>query len=324
MLGFKIIEPGLFSTFQDQGRLGFQNQGLPISGAMDQAAMKIANELVDKKTGSVLEMTYMGAKIEFLKSMAIGITGADMQPSINNQAVENNVTVFVKAGDILSFKGLKSGFRTYIGFSDELILDEVFSSKSTYVKGGLGGYKGRALKKDDLIEVIEKICENKYRYLPQHDSDEIRVILSYEYASFKNENILFENEYTVRQEMDRMGMRLNGAPLIHKDTPDIISSPIIPGAIQIPKDGQPMIMLRDAQTVGGYTRIGCVLSCDLNKLAQKKPGDKIKFTCISYDEGVRIKKAQLSNASTVTLDEQVRVFDIKVNGKAFKVLVEEK
>ncbi len=324
MLGFVVKHPGLFSTFQDEGRLGYQSEGMPISGAMDQESMILANKLVGKEQGAVLEMTFMGSSLEFSKNMAIAITGAHMQPMVNNKDIAMYQTVFVYPGDILTFKGLLSGFRTYIAFSDTLELDEVYNSKSTYVKIGAGGYKGRKLEKNDEICVISNTLPLFAQIKKIHRDDEIRVLLGYEFEQFKMPESIFNHVYKVSNEVDRMGMRLEGEKLEHIESADIISSPIIPGAIQVPKSGQPMILLRDAGTIGGYTRIGTVISCDLDRLAQKKPGDSIRFKAVNLEEAVQIKKKWLKTLRNINLSDDRRHFSVVVNGVSYEVYVEEK
>ena len=322
MLGFKIVEPGMFSTFQDRGRLGYQNQGMPISGAMDIESLIIANKLVGQKQ-AVLEMTFTGAKIEFLKEMSIAITGADMVPMLNNKTITMYKTIVVKSGDVLSFKGLKSGFRSYVAFSDDLILEALYNSTSTYTKIGTGGYKGRALTKGDEIEVNSNTFDEHFQVIKLETSKSIRVLLGYEADDFKETNVLFNHTYEVTNELDRMGMRLKGESLIHKTSADIISSPIVPGAIQIPKSGQPMIMLRDAQTIGGYTRIGSVISCDLNRLAQMKPGDQISFESVTLEQAIKAKKKWLDDIHKLNYSDTRRNFRVTVNGCIYDVFVEE-
>ncbi len=324
MLGFIVKHPGLFSTFQDEGRLGYQSEGMPISGAMDQESMILANKLVGKERGAVLEMTFMGSSLEFKKNMAIAITGADMQPMINSKSIAMYQTIFVNPGDILTFKGLLDGFRAYIAFSDTLELDEVYNSKSTYVKIGAGGFGGRKLEKNDEISVVNNILPVFAKVKKMHRDDEIRVLLGYECEQFKLADSIFNHVYKVSNEIDRMGMRLEGHKLEHIDSADIISSPIIPGAIQVPKSGQPMILLRDAGTIGGYTRIGTVISCDLDKLAQKKPGDSIQFRPVNLEEAVQIKKKWLEALRNINLSDDRRHFSVVVNGLSYEVYVEEK
>lgn len=324
MLGFRVLQPGLLSTFQDKGRLGYQSEGMPISGAMDQESMILANKLVGKEDGAVLEMTFLGASLVFEKSMGIAITGADMQPMLNQKKVSMYQTLFVHKGDVLSFKGLIDGFRSYIAFSDALDIDEVYESKGTYLKIGSGGYKGRKLIKDDEVNVVENPLPVYGQIIKPHRGDEIRVLLGYEHHRFKDASKLFEQTYSVTNDLDRMGMRLEGGPLEHIDGADIISSPIIPGTIQVPKSGQPMIMLRDAQTIGGYTRIGAVISCDLDILAQKKPGDEIRLKPITLEEAVQIKRNWIEDIKNISTHDDRRRFSVTVNGISYDVFVEEK
>lgn len=322
MLGFKVLDPGMFSTFQDKGRLGYQNQGLPVSGVMDKASMMIANRLVNQEQ-AVLEMTYLGAKIEFLKEMSIAITGADMAPMINNREIFMYKTIKVKSGDVLSFKGLITGFRTYIAFSDDLVLESLFNSTSTYTKISTGGYEGRALIKGDEVAVLEKCFDQHFHVLKPNNNQSIRVLLGYECDTFLDKDVLFNSTYKVTGDLDRMGIRLEGEVISHKDSADIISSPIIPGAIQIPKSGQPMVMLRDAQTIGGYTRIGTVISCDLDLLAQVKPGDLINFECIGLEKAVQAKKDWVHSIKELKYCDDRQHYKISINKSVYDVFVEE-
>jgi len=323
MIGFIVKQAGLLSTFQDKGRLGYQNEGMPISGAMDQEAMILANKLVGKEQGAVLEMTFMGATLVFKKDMAIAITGGDMQPEINNKPVNMYQTIYLKSGDILSFKGLISGFRSYLAFSDILDLDQVYDSKSTYLKIAAGGFKGRKLAAGDEIQVKSCNLPKFGQVVKPYRKEAIRVLLGYESDDFKWPESLFNRPYKVSNDLDRMGIRLEGESLEHKESPDIISSPIIPGAIQVPKSGQPMVMLRDAQTIGGYTRIGTVISCDLDKLAQKKPGDTVIFEAVTLEEAVKIKKEWLKALNEIDLKDDRRHFSVSISGTTYDVYVEE-
>lgn len=323
MQAIEVLHPGLFSTFQDQGRLGYQDEGMPISGAMDQESMIIASQLVGRPSGPVLEMTYLGVKLKFLTPMTIAITGADMKPLINGKSVNMYQTLSVKKDDLLSFEGLQSGFRSYIAFSDDLTLEDKFASKSTYVKAGLGGYKGRPLQKGDIIEAEHRSFTGFHKANRPSRSNDIRVVIGYESDAFENIGHLFQSAYKLTNDVDRMGIRLEGQILSHKTSADIISSPIVPGAIQVPKNGQPIIMMRDAQTIGGYTRIGAVITCDLNKLAQMKPGDSFRFVEVSVEEAASIKKKWVSEMNSISLNDDRRNFKVKVNGVSYDVAVEE-
>lgn len=327
------LEPGLMTTIQDDGRIGYQNSGIPISGSMDYESMCIANALVGKKINSpVLECTLLGPKLKFQDDMFISITGADMQPMINGLYIRMNQTISIIQGDILSFEGLKNGLRTYIAFSDNMICDNVYGSYSTYVKSGFGGYEGRKIKTNDILEFEPiKFC-GSFLFEPlNEDKNIIRVMLSYEVDEFEKASVdeFFCSEYKLTNDSDRMGMRFEGLPLKHLNSADIISSPIIPGTIQVPSSGQPTVMMKDAQTIGGYARLGCVISRDLDKLAQLKQGDVISFKLVSFDEAKEIKNDWLNHyENTVKKMEQHtsdgRLFRITINQKLYDVRVEEK
>lgn len=324
MIGFRVINPGLFTTFQDCGRLGYQQLGVPVSGVMDDVSHTIANLLVSKRGHEpVLEMTCLGAKIMFEKTMQIAITGGDMSAELNGHKIPMYETILVNSGDMLSFQGLLSGFRTYIAISDELILEEAFESYSTYVKAGFGGYEGRRLKSNDVVHVNERPLGKTWSYEREENIKKIRIMLSYEYEQF-NHQTLFEKTYEVSKDSDRMGIRLMGAAL-QTTSHDIISSPISPGTIQIPASGQPIIMMRDAQTIGGYTRIGHILSCDMHHLAQLIPSDDIIFELMTIDEGKNLKIEWLNKLEQLKRKlVEVKPYIITINNQQYYVSVEER
>ncbi len=316
MKGIKVLKSGFFSIFQDEGRLGYQDIGINISGAMDYRNYKLASMLVGD-SDSVLEMTLMGSELLFLKNMKIAITGADMNPYINDKKVNMYRTLRVKEGDILSFKGLKEGFRTYISFSDDVVLDEFYFSKSTYTRLKKGGYKGRKLLEGDIIEVDDRAFEGILYAKKMPYDNQIRVIKGLEADQFEDADSLFST-YTLTNNVDRMGIKLEGSRLIAPSY-DIISSPIIPGMIQVSPDGMPIIMLKDAQTVGGYTRIGTVISTDLDKLAQLRPSDELQFIEVDYKEAVKIKKEYLNTIKIYPLSDYI----FTINHQSYDISISE-
>lgn len=320
MKGFSILKAGFFTTFQDEGRLGYQDIGMPIGGVMDRLNASMASELVGGQE-TLMEATFIGPEIIFHKGMSIGITGG-LIPYLNGKQVPTYTTIKVKSGDLLDLRP-GNGFRAYIGFSDQLILEEAFHSTSTYTKASLGGYKGRKLFKGDLLEVKEITFDQIYYLSPPERRYQIRVIKGLEYKRFKNHEDFFSRSYTITDEMDRMGMRLKGKA-IQADSSDIISSPVIPGTIQIPASGQAIIMLRDAQTIGGYTRIGCVISPDLDALAQMKPGDQVTFKEVTLEEAIKIKADYLDQLNQIRENKLIekRYYSIKINDKQYDVSVE--
>lgn len=295
-MSIRILRAGPLTTIQDQGRVGYQELGFTVSGAMDQYAFNIANILVGNQMNSaVLEFTFMGAKIEFMHSSIIAITGGDMSPSINNKLVEPYQAILVKAGDILEMSHARSGCRSYLAFANQLDIKSVLNSKSTDLKCGFGGWKGRALRDGDVIPFLNPIIElkhfsrRKFRKPNLHYNNiMIRVVLGLQEDYFTKEGIdtFFSESYTITNESNRMGYKLDGPNLEFCKPADIISDGIPLGSIQVPSNGKPIIMLSDRQTTGGYPKIGVVAAVDLPKLAQARAGCSINFKEIS------LKKAQ--------------------------------
>lgn len=281
----KIIEPGLLTTIQDNGRSGYQQFGMPVGGAMDIFSMQLANWLVgNHRFEAALEATLMGPKIEFNDTQRIAITGGNLLPQINGSNVSNYTQLKVKKGDVLSFRGPVSGARTYIAINGGFKIPEVMGSKSTYLRAALGGYHGRQLVHGDIIQLNNTKLPNK-RTLPEEFIKEnydttIRVILGPDQEMFTNQGIVtfLSRNYKITHQSDRMGYRLDGEKIEHSDKADIISSGLQLGTIQVPADGQPIIMMADRQTTGGYARIANAITVDIPKLAQLKPGDEVTFS----------------------------------------------
>ena len=292
MAKIRIIKAGLQTTVQDNGRWGFQQYGMPVAGAMDINSLHLANKLVNNDLNEAcLEATIDGPTIEFEAETYISICGANMQAQINTTSVEMYKTLYVKQGDILSFKGLVCGCRAYIAFAGGIRVPKVMGSKSTYLRGKLGGFNGRELKSGDEIEIgtnnINEIKVATNDEIPVFkDSFTARIIAGpeAEYFSLKGLETFLYAEYTLSQQCDRMGYRLAGEKIEHKSKVEIISSGIAFGTIQVPSHGEPIIMMADRQTTGGYPRIACVISEDLPYLAQLKPGDKLRFKEVKLND----------------------------------------
>ena len=297
MYKIKVQKPGLCTTVQDMGRVGFQKFGIPVSGVMDEFSFVVANYLLGNNyNNAVLEVQYMGPTLEFDFDVSVAITGANLSAKLNGEDVAMWETINIKKGDVLSFGNIKEGVRTYIAFAGEIDVPLVNGSKSTLLKSKLGGFDGRQLKMLDEIEIKNpRVLENKNKlqekFIPKFVAEnEIRVILGPQDDYFTENGIktFLSSEYTVTKDADRMGMRLSGEVIEHKDKADIISDAAVFGSIQVPGNGLPIILLADRQTTGGYTKIATVIKADLPKLAQMSPNNKIKF-----------KKVELSEAQTI-------------------------
>jgi len=289
---FSVLTPGAYTTVQDNRRYGYQQMGIPLSGALDSFAFGVANMLVENPINSaVLEITIMGCRFKVLSEADVAITGAEIGISLNKRPVECWRTFRVKSGDILDIKQVKSGCRAYLAVTGGIDVPKVMGSRSTYVGGNIGGYLGRPLKRGDIIERGKGLLLNQVRHLssaviPHYSSNIVLQAVLGPQDDFFDEGLktLFKSEFMVTAKADRMGYRLQGTVIKHKkEMPkSIISEPSVPGGVQIPADGQPIILLIE-QTVGGYTKIATVISTDLCKIAQATPGDTIRFEQVTLE-----------------------------------------
>lgn len=301
-MSIKVITPGMLSTIQDGGRKGFAAMGFNASGVMDVRSYHIANALVGNFTDeAVIEMTYLGGSFKFLESNYIAITGADMSPKLDGVPVEMYTTVFVKQDETLTFSAAKSGMRAYIAVRGGIDVPVIMGSRSTNLKCKLGGLDGRPLKAGDIVpcrDIYDEFHKHLIHSAPKEDfgSDEItvRVLLGPQDDYFTDHGIktFLNSTYTVTNESDRMGCKLSGEKIEYKNTVDIISDGIVFGSIQIPRTGNPIIMLADRQTTGGYAKIATVISVDLPLLAQARPGTKVRFELIDRQKAERLLKQE--------------------------------
>ncbi|MBF4695249.1 5-oxoprolinase subunit C family protein [Fusibacter ferrireducens] len=341
MSSIKVIAPGLFSTIQDLGRLNYQQYGMPVSGSMDHFAHKIANLLVgNAEDEALIEMTILGGQFEFKADVLVAITGANMSPMINGQLeVGMWRSVRIKKGDRLTFGPAHNGCRTYLAIAGGYEIENTLESKSTYTRGSLGGYKGRTFKKEDEIKLkthklkLENL-EGRFvraEHIPTYTSElELNVVLGPQEEAFTAKGIadFFSETFKITNEFDRMGYRLEGKKIEHVNSADIISDGIVSGAVQIPAHGNPIIMLSDCQTTGGYTKIAHVITVDLSKLAQAKAGDVIKFKALDIEEAHQLHREsaekyeiikaeldqfQLAPERNMKLKLMHKVFNVKVN-----------
>ena len=281
---FLVTTPGPFTTVQDKGRIGYQHMGIPLSGALDTYAYRAANLLVGNSGDcAVLEITILGPQMAVMKEAYVALTGAELK--LNFKPVDSWKSIRVEPGDLLSIQAVKSGCRGYLAVTGGIAVPKVMNSRSTYVGGKVGGYNGRPIKKGDIIESGEGSLLDSPRQMPEssipkYSGEVLLRAIPGPQEDYFDEGLttLFGYEYMVTAKADRMGYRLQGPAVVHKPNvqKSIISEPTVPGGIQIPADGQPIILLAE-QTVGGYTKIATVISVDLSRLAQATPGDTIRF-----------------------------------------------
>lgn len=340
MNNITINKAGLFTTIQDLGRWGYQQFGMTVAGAMDQFAMRVANMLVgNDENEAVLECTFLGPEIKFDCEEIISITGANMNPKINGEPALMWTSIKVNPGDILTFTGVISGLRAYIAFSRGLDVPEIMGSKSTFIRGKLGGLEGRKLQDNDEINLRERPLKETGSYLskdliPVYEKDSVvRVIMGPQDDYFTDEAIetFLNSTYKVTSEADRMGYRLDGPKIEHKTGPDIISDGIVFGSIQVPGHGSPIIMMGDRQTTGGYTKIATVITPDLSLLAQMGPGWNVKFKKISVEESHALYKEyenRFKEIKTFIDNNKFKFYrtknlNLNISGVAFHVKINE-
>jgi len=290
--GLVIVRPGVQSSLQDLGRFGCAQQGISQGGAMGLHAHCWANKLLGNEAGCpTLEIVIGMAEFRAESDMWLALAGADMQASIDGGAVANWSSFLLKQGQILKLKPACDGMRSYLavaggGFQVPLTQGSV----STVVRNSMGGLNGDLLKEGDFLPANSSAagatCQVPLRYRPSYgQSIELGVIESYQVKQFHPDQLekFYRTEYTLTSDCDRMGARLAGEPMTGPKG-NLISEGIALGSIQIPEDGQPIILLNDRQTLGGYPKLGCVARVDLQKLAQARPGTKIQFVPTDLDE----------------------------------------
>jgi len=287
---FQVLKPGFFTTVQDLGRFGYLRYGIPICGAMDSFSFIAANLLVRNHSNDAgLEMTLIGPELQALSETQIAITGGTISPRINERDVPMWQTLSVHEGDVVSFGRMESGCRAYLSIIGGVNVPLVMRSRSTYVRGGFGGTNGRQLKTGDAVEGFAASPFRTEHSMPEElvprftGNFRAHVVLGPQANMFteKGINTLLDSQYKVTSEADRMGYRLEGPAIEHKGKADIVSDALLPGAIQVPKNGKPIVIMRDAQTTGGYPKIAVIVTPDVCMLGQARPNDTVEFSEIS-------------------------------------------
>jgi antagonist of KipI len=292
---FRVIKPGLLTTVQDLGRLGFQRFGVPVSGAMDKYAFACANVLVGNAANDAcLEATILGPELEVLNHAQVAVAGAEISVFVNSKVVPRWETLNVEKGDIVAFTGSSgSGCRAYFAARGGIDVPEVLGSRSTYMRGGFGGYEGRGLRVGDVLRVfappqfLKEGLALPAELVPEYENEfVVDVVLGPQEDMFTSEGLetFLSQAYALTTESDRMGYRLDGAVVEHKDAAEIVTDALTPGAVQVPGSGKPILLMADAQTTGGYPKIATVITPDISRLGQAKPNDKIRFRRVSLTE----------------------------------------
>jgi antagonist of KipI len=301
---FEVLEPGILTTIQDLGRYGFSQFGVPTSGALDTFSLRVGNLLVgNREEEAVLETTLTGLKIKALKEVVISITGGDLCPIVNGEPLEIWRTHLLVEGDIVHFKKVRAGCRAYVAVGGGFVVLKIMGSCSTYLSGHFGGLEGRKLRRGDILHTLNIPSSlNKLGlrfpldWIPSLEKEiPLRIIPGPQNHHFTEEGFqtFCSSSYQVTPQCDRMGVRLEGPRIERRADVEesIISEGLISGAIQVPGDGKPIIILTELVT-GGYTKIATIISTDLPKVAQLKPGDQVRFKPISIEESHLLLREQ--------------------------------
>lgn len=293
-----ILSAGPLTSVQDRGRFGYMRYGITTSGVLDDKAYASGNALLGNQAGDAcLEMTLKGATVEFHGRGAVAIVGADMMPRLNGDPVAMNRRIEIANGDVLELGFAQTGLRTYLCVEGGMDVPVVYGSRSTNLKCGFGGLNGRKLRDGDVLTTCS-VTEYRRKgtpfaeeyHLPEGEDMTVRVILGPQEDMFTKKAVrdFLNDPYKVTPESDRMGIRLSGTALESVHGMDIISDAIPLGSIQVAADGQPIILLADRQTTGGYAKIATVISKDIWKLAQARPGTALHFEAVTVRQSRRV------------------------------------
>jgi biotin-dependent carboxylase-like uncharacterized protein len=305
----RVITPGLLTTIQDLGRPGYQHLGIPVSGALDPVSLRAANALVGNAPGlGALEVAYVGPTLvveaDDVRMSFVGAKVAiEILPDIAASAgtlIEPMESIHLQRGDVVRIGSLRDATTLYVAVEGGFDIAPVLGSVSTYIRGGMGGWQGRALIRGDLLPLVRNTAtaheEFRLDGLDLSAPDRFRVIAGPQGDYFSERSFagFFEGEYTVLAGSDRMGMRLDGPQLDHVRGYDITSDAVAPGSIQVPGNGKPIVLLADRQTTGGYPKIATVISADLPALGRLPIGAKIAFEPVTIDVAVEARRKLLA------------------------------
>lgn len=310
MNGFAVRQPGLLSLLHDRGRYGAHNLGLTTGGPLDGLAFDWANRMLGNDANATcIEISFGGLVLEACLDTSFVITGAQAPCKLNDEPIEQWCTHDIDKGSKLEIGFTIAGTRCYLAVSGGFDIRPSFGSTSTVVREKIGGIRGDKLQAGDQLPCsaarLAKHCFLDVANRPVYaDFAELRVVPGYQQAAFSPllQWRFFNSEYRLSERCDRMGFRLEGET-VHSDMVSMLSEGICHGAIQIPADGQPIVLMNDRQTIGGYPKIGAVIAIDTAKLSQLSPGSRVRFEAISLEQAHNIhclERARFARTATET------------------------
>ncbi len=291
----EILDGGFLTTVQDSGRIGHRRLGVTPAGPMDAPAHRAANALVGNAVGAAtLECTMAGPTLRFLSPTTLAVTGADLgatlwRSDLGDWEVPRGRPVLARAGNVLTFSGRRTGCRAYLAFAGGIDVPLVLGSRSTDLLSGFGGHAGRSLRAGDVLGLggtTAAPIAGAWAHTGTDSPATVRVVLGPQDDHFETESLerFLSSDYAVTSLSDRVGCRLEGAPLRHAGPPEIVTDGMVCGSIEVPPEGQPIVMMADAPTTGGYPKVATVVAADLPRLAQLVPGEgRVMFRAIKLD-----------------------------------------
>ena len=316
-MSLHLLSPGLLTSVQSLGRHGYRHLGVGCAGALDEVSLRVGNLLVGNAAdAAALEITLQGPRLRFDRPVRIALTGADIQASVGDESIPGGRPVDLPAGAELTLGACRRGARAYLAIAGGVIVPAILGSAGTDLRGGFGGMRGRALAAGDVLPIGRSAN-------PAFDTVQVagwwiesRVDLDFSQPArlrllsgsdaVANSADLFAGDYRISAASNRQGLRLEGTALTPVDARERLSEPVAPGTVQLPPDGQPIVLLADAQTVGGYPRIGHVISADFPRLAQLRPGDRLRFEAVDSGQAQRLACEQRQRLARIALAIRAR------------------
>jgi antagonist of KipI len=301
-MALRVIKPGMLTTIQDRGRWGLQARGVPVGGPMDPCSHRLANAIVgNRPDAATLEVTLLGPELEFEDERVLAVAGAEFELTVDGRAKAHGAPFLVSAGATLRFGARIRGARAYLAIAGGVAVPPTLGSRATHLISGMGGLDGRPLRAGDLVPLGEPPADAPLpdravaavTPMPEGDA-RIRVLPGPQVEYFVDDALetLQSGPYAIGGKSDRMGFRLDGPGLKHARGADVISDATPLGVLQVPASGQPILLMADRQTTGGYAKLATVISADISVAGQLAPGDRISFVVCSLREAMAALIAQ--------------------------------
>lgn len=300
----EVVVAGLYTTVQDLGRIGFQDVGLPASGPLDRISLRLANALVGNPPDTpALEMLLLGPTFAVLAdSVRVALVGGNADIEIGSdrvRVVPGGRSVQLERGELFRVRGLGDSVCAYLAIEGGPDISPLLGSASTYVRGGIGGFHGRPLRQGDRLPLAFATVDVRDEHALSRPLDlaleqPVRVVLGPQRDYFTDDAVatLLSSDYVISNQADRMGYRLDGPALAHAKGCDIVSDGTVAGSIQVPGSGQPIILMVDHPTTGGYPKIATVISADIPVVGRRKPGRAIRFVAVDVRDALRLRREQ--------------------------------